>query len=106
MKLPRDLSGADLEIALKVLGYERTRKTGSHIRLTTQLRGEHHVTVPDHKVLPLGTLRSILRDVAPTTNSRLDCSDRGDGSGLNGRIFSQYNVRRTMATGSLVSIHE
>ena len=46
------------------MSYEETRQTGSHIRLTTQMRGEHHVTVPDHKVLPLGTLKSILRDVA------------------------------------------
>ena len=48
MKLPRDLSGADLEKALRGLGYQRTRKTGSHSRLTTTIRGEHHVTVPDH----------------------------------------------------------
>ena len=64
MKFPRSLSGADLEKALAKLGYERTRKTGSHARLTTNIRGQHHLTVPDHKVLPLGTVRSILRDVA------------------------------------------
>ena len=45
-------------------GYEETRQTGSHIPVTTRMRGEHHVTVPSHKVLPLGTLRAILRDVA------------------------------------------
>jgi predicted RNA binding protein YcfA (HicA-like mRNA interferase family) len=64
MRVPRQWSGADLKKALAVLGYEETRQTGSHLRLTTRVRGEHHVTVPDHKVLPLGTLRSILRDVA------------------------------------------
>jgi predicted RNA binding protein YcfA (HicA-like mRNA interferase family) len=64
MKLPRELSGADLEKAFGRLGYQRTRKTGSHIRLTTFTGGEHHVTVPDHRVLPLGTLKSILREVA------------------------------------------
>src|ERR1019366_43453 len=62
MRVPRQWSGADLKKALAVLGYEETRQTGSHLRLTTRVRGEHHVTVPDHKVLPLGTLRSILRD--------------------------------------------
>ncbi len=31
MKLPRDLSGRDLARALKVLGYEITRETGSHL---------------------------------------------------------------------------
>jgi predicted RNA binding protein YcfA (HicA-like mRNA interferase family) len=64
MRVPRQWSGADLKKALTVLGYEETRQTGSHIRMTTRMRGEHHVTVPDHKVLPLGTLKSILRDVA------------------------------------------
>ena len=64
MRVPRQWSGADLKKALAVLGYEETRQTGSHVRLTTRMRREHHVTVPNHKVLPLGTLRSILRDVA------------------------------------------
>ena len=64
MRVTRQWSGTDLKKALVVLGYEETRQTGSHIRMTTRMRGEHHVTVPDHKVLPLGTLRAILRDVA------------------------------------------
>jgi predicted RNA binding protein YcfA (HicA-like mRNA interferase family) len=64
MRVPRQLSGEDLAQALAGLGYERTRQSGSHIRLTTQIRGEHHATVPDRKVLPLGTLKGILRDVA------------------------------------------
>ncbi|MGH7613216.1 MAG: type II toxin-antitoxin system HicA family toxin [Gemmatimonadales bacterium] len=64
MKLPRDLSGRDLARALKVLGYEITRETGSHLRFTTQQRGEHHVTIPDHKTLRVGTLAAILAEVA------------------------------------------
>ena len=64
MRLPRQLSGEDLVKALGVLSYVETRQTGSHIRVTTQVNGEHHVTVPAHKVLPLGTLKSILREVA------------------------------------------
>ncbi len=63
-KLPRDLSGADLAAALTRLGYAVTRQTGSHLRLTTAESGEHHVTIPAHKAIPLGTLRSILREVA------------------------------------------
>ena len=35
MKLPRNVSGEQLAKALKVLGYEITRQTGSHFRLTT-----------------------------------------------------------------------
>ena len=64
MKLPRDLSGADLVKALARLGYEVSHQTGSHIRLTTQRNGEHHVTVPAHDSIKVGTLNAILRDVA------------------------------------------
>ena len=64
MKLPRDLLGADLAKALEKLGYHETRKKGSHIRLTTGQGGEHHVTVPDHDSLRVGTLSAILSDVA------------------------------------------
>lgn len=64
MKLPRDLSGADLVKALARLGYEVSHQTGSHIRLTTQRNGEHHVTVPAHDPIKVGTLNAILRAVA------------------------------------------
>jgi len=64
MKLPRDVSGNDLVRALKSLGYLPTRQSGSHIRLTTEEKGSHHVTVPKHDSLKLGTLASILDDVA------------------------------------------
>lgn len=72
MKLPRDLSGGELARALTILGYNVTRQTGSHIRLTTIENGEHHVTVPAQRALPLGTLRSILKDVARHFELRLD----------------------------------
>lgn len=64
MKLPRDLSGRELIKRLKKLGYEPSRQTGSHIRLTTQVHGEHHVTVPNHDPLKIGTLSTILNMVA------------------------------------------
>ena len=48
MKLPRDLSGAELAKLLRTAGYEITRQTGSHLRLTTEQRGEHHITIPNH----------------------------------------------------------
>ena len=50
--------------ALRVLGYERIRQDGSHIRLTTQLDGEFHVTVPNHQPIRVGTFKSILKLVA------------------------------------------
>ena len=64
MRITRDLSAADLAKALEKLGYQQTRRKGSHLRLTTHENGEHHVTVPDHESLRVGTLSSILSDVA------------------------------------------
>ncbi len=58
MKLPRDVSGADAVRALRRLGFERTRQTGSHVRLS---KGGRHVTVPQHPSLAPKTLLSILR---------------------------------------------
>jgi predicted RNA binding protein YcfA (HicA-like mRNA interferase family) len=64
MKLPRDVSGAELVAALGRIGYRVTRQVGSHVRVTTALGGEHHVTVPDHSPIKVGTLNSIIREVA------------------------------------------
>jgi predicted RNA binding protein YcfA (HicA-like mRNA interferase family) len=77
MRIPRDLSGSELVRALAVLGYSVTRQTGSHLRLTTAERGEHHVTVPKHDDLRLGTLSAILSDVAEHFGmSRADLVER------------------------------
>lgn len=64
MRLPRDLSGSDLAQALRKLGYSITRQVGSHLRLTTYEHGEHHLTIPQHTPLRIGTLSAILTDVA------------------------------------------
>jgi predicted RNA binding protein YcfA (HicA-like mRNA interferase family) len=64
MKLPRNVSGGELAVALRRLGYELTRQTGSHLRLTTNERGQHHVTIPNHNPIKIGTLSGILNDVA------------------------------------------
>ncbi len=63
-RLPRNLSGKTLINKLKKLGYKPTRQVGSHIRLTTEQNGIHHITIPDHTPLKVGTLSNILRDVA------------------------------------------
>ena len=65
MRLPRDLSGTQLASLLARYGYVTTRQTGSHLRLTSTVRGaEHHVTIPHHRSLKIGTLASILSEVA------------------------------------------
>ncbi len=69
MKLPRDLTGRQLVKALSTLGYVVTHQTGSYIRLTTQNNGEHHITIPEHDPLKVGTLNAILRDVASHAGS-------------------------------------
>lgn len=64
MKVPRNLSSERLIQLLANFGYETTRQTGSHIRLTTQENGQHHITIPAHNPLKVGTLNAILRSVA------------------------------------------
>lgn len=64
MRLPRNLSGAQLIKALQILGYRATRQTGGHVRLSCDSPKEHHVTVPNHDSLRVGTLSAILADVA------------------------------------------
>jgi predicted RNA binding protein YcfA (HicA-like mRNA interferase family) len=64
MKIPRDISGSDLIKLLKPFGYTVTRQTGSHIRLTTEENGQHHITIPNHNPLKLGLLSAIITDIA------------------------------------------
>ena len=49
MKRPRDISSREIVKRLKPLGYRVTRQVGSHMRLTTEERGQHHITIPNHK---------------------------------------------------------
>lgn len=64
MKIPRDITGIELAKLLKRFGYIITRQTGSHMRLTTNSNGEHHITIPAHNPLKIGTLSAIIGDVA------------------------------------------
>ena len=65
MKLPRDMGGEELAALLGRYGYKITRQTGSHMRLTSNSKGfEHHITIPRHKPLRVGTLGSIVNEIA------------------------------------------
>ena len=66
MRLPRNLSGPELAALLRRhYGYTLVRQLGSHMRLTSVYSGyEHHVTVPSHNALRVGTLNDILGDVS------------------------------------------
>ncbi|MEJ5352668.1 MAG: type II toxin-antitoxin system HicA family toxin [Melioribacteraceae bacterium] len=61
MKIPRDISAEELIAALAKLGYNITRQKGSHIRLTVKTEERiHHLTIPNHNPLKIGTLNNIL----------------------------------------------
>ncbi|MXW31177.1 MAG: type II toxin-antitoxin system HicA family toxin [Chloroflexi bacterium] len=64
MRLPRDVSGAALQASLRRLGYEAVRQRGSHVRITTQVNGEHHEVIPQHNPIKASTLLGILKSVA------------------------------------------
>jgi predicted RNA binding protein YcfA (HicA-like mRNA interferase family) len=64
MKTPRDITANDLIKALKSFGYEIVRQKGSHIRIKTELNGEHYETIPNHKPIKIGTLNAILSCIA------------------------------------------
>jgi predicted RNA binding protein YcfA (HicA-like mRNA interferase family) len=65
MRLPRDWDGEDLIRGLIRVGYVVVRQSGSHVRLTLHIAGkEHHITVPLHSPMRVGTLNQILTDVA------------------------------------------
>ncbi len=63
-RLPRDLTGEDLVKALRRLDYQETRTTGSHIRVTCPGPPQHHLTIPKHDPLKVGTLAGILDELA------------------------------------------
>ncbi|MDB5288473.1 MAG: type toxin-antitoxin system HicA family toxin [Mucilaginibacter sp.] len=64
-KLPRDISGQQLVKLLSKYGYEVTRQKGSHIRVSKPfVNGDHHLTIPNHSPLKLGTFNSILSEAS------------------------------------------
>ena len=65
MKVPRDLSGAELIAALcHDWDYARVNQVGSHVILQTHSPTSQRIAVPAHSSLRVGTLNSILRAVA------------------------------------------
>lgn len=69
MSLPRDLSAREFINALARIGYAVVRQSGSHVRLTSNAGGaQHHVTVPNHDPIKIGTLGAILNNIAAHRN--------------------------------------
>lgn len=64
-KLPI-VSGRQLCRALAKIGYDEDHQTGSHIILRNQAPPHRRLTIPDHKEIAKGTLRSIVRQAGLT----------------------------------------
>jgi predicted RNA binding protein YcfA (HicA-like mRNA interferase family) len=64
MKLPRNLDAPALIRALRRIGYQVDRQTGSHVRLRHDRPDLPPLTIPDHRPLKVGTLHAILAEVA------------------------------------------
>lgn len=60
-KLPA-LSGKVVAKAFAKIGYELDHQTGSHMILRQRFSPFRRLTVPNHKELAKGTLRSIIRE--------------------------------------------
>lgn len=65
-KLPV-LSGRQLCKMLEKIGYVFDHQTGSHIILRKEEPPHRRLSVPDHKEIAKGTLRSIIRKAGLTT---------------------------------------
>jgi predicted RNA binding protein YcfA (HicA-like mRNA interferase family) len=64
-KLPA-ISGRRAVDAFEKIGYEVDHQTGSHIILRHRQSPNRRLTVPDHKELAKGTLRSLIREAGLT----------------------------------------
>lgn len=65
MKLPRDLSGRELVVALcRDWDYRVVHQEGSHIILQTETPCHQRISIPNHKPLRIGTLNGLLRAIA------------------------------------------
>jgi predicted RNA binding protein YcfA (HicA-like mRNA interferase family) len=68
VKLPRDLSGADVVKALKRCGFELKRQRGSHSILRKESRT---VVVPQHRPIKPGTLKGVIEQAGLTLDEFL-----------------------------------
>lgn len=65
MKIPRDISGAELiNVPCRHFDYTKAHQVGSHVILQTEEPAHHRIAIPNHPALRIGTLNSVLRAVA------------------------------------------
>ena len=63
MKLPRDVNGSEAVRALRRLGFEQLRQSGSHVIMR---RNGRSVVVPMHRPIKPGTLRGLIEQAGVT----------------------------------------
>lgn len=68
MSVLPQISGREAVKALEKIGYVQDRQTGSHIILRQTSAPYRRLTVPDHKEIAKGTLRSIIRQTELTVD--------------------------------------
>jgi predicted RNA binding protein YcfA (HicA-like mRNA interferase family) len=68
VKLPRDLTGAEVVKALKRCGFEFARQRGSHAILRKETRT---VVVPQHRPIKPGTLKGVIEQAGLTVEEFL-----------------------------------
>lgn len=65
MKIPRDESVERFIRKMALLGYSKTRQTGSHIRISRYSSDKtDHLTIPNYNPIKVGTLSDILKVAA------------------------------------------
>lgn len=63
MKVPRDVNGLEAARALRRLGFEEQRQTGSHLIMR---RDHRTVVVPMHRPIKPGTLKGLIEQAGVT----------------------------------------
>ena len=66
------VSGIKVVKALTKIGYETDHQTGSHIIIRHKQYPYRRLTVPNHKEIAKGTLRSIIEDAGLTVDAFID----------------------------------
>ncbi len=66
------MSGLQVVKALAKIGYETDHQTGSHIILRHKQYPYRRLTVPNHKEIAKGTLRSIIEEAGLTVGTFID----------------------------------
>jgi len=69
VKIPRDVNGSEAVRALKRLGFEQRRQSGSHVIMR---KGERTVVVPMHKPIKPGTLSGLIEQAGLTLEEFCD----------------------------------